>query len=339
MKKQALHALLSLLCLMATAAHSAIVYSSGPSFPVPPDYATRSIDLNNDGAPDFSFWSSGPICTADVPTSYCSWPYLVGAVGTNQMLAVAHLALLQPFGVEIGSTAPPGAAWSTPFFGAGEVLTARWWSREGQVIDGQLVHDGWYGSIGNLGVAYLGTGFYAADGQHYGWVRIRLPSPDLGPGGFPLEFAPAVVDWAYETRPNKPIRAGDIDSSRESVQLTIEFLTPHPRPRHPPQVVGIGSFILTGNTLRGELTLAGQFSSAQILDPNHHRATENLVSDFGQPLVSTSGHTTFFHDATLTRSQITQLLHGAYYVSIDNGALATRILPAPPAHHEREDRR
>jgi hypothetical protein len=339
MKKQALNAFLSLICLTATSAQCAIAYSNGPSFPVPPEYATRSIDLNNDGAPDFSFWSSGPICTADVPTSYCSWPYSVGAVGTNQMLAVVHLALLQPFGVEIGSTAPPGAAWSAPFFGAGELLTARWWSREGQVIDGQLVHDGWYGSIGNLGVAYLGTGSYAADGLHYGWVRIRLPSPDLGPGGFPLEFAPAVVDWAYETRPDKPIRAGDIDSTKESVQFTVEFLTPHPRPRHPAQVVGTGSLILTGNTLRGEISLAGQFSSAQILGPEHLHARVKPVLDFGLPLVNASGHTAFFHEAPLTRSQVEQLLHGAYYVSIDNGALAARILPLAPLHHDREDKR
>jgi hypothetical protein len=148
-----------------------------------------------------------------------------------------------------------------------------------------------------------------------------------------------VVDWAYETRPNTPIRGGDIDSTRDSIQFMVEFLTPHPRPRHPAQVVGSGSLILTGNTLRGELSLAGQFSSAQILDPNHRRPTDRLVSDFGQSLVSTSDHTAFFHDATLTRSQVNQLLHGEYYVSIDNGVLAARILPAPPARHERDDRR
>ena len=95
----------------------------------------------------------------------------------------------------------------------------------------------------------------------------------------------------------------------------------------------------TANTLRGELTLAGQFSSAQILDPNHHRATDRLLSDFGQPLVSTTDHTDFFHYATLTRSQVNQVVHGEYFVSIDDGALAARILPAPPARHEREDRR
>ena len=148
-----------------------------------------------------------------------------------------------------------------------------------------------------------------------------------------------VVDWAYETRPNTAIRAGDIDSTRESVQFTVEFLTPHPRPRHPAQVVGTGSLILAGNTLRGELSLAGQFSSAQILDPDHPHGKGRLVSDLGPPLVSTTTHTAFFHDATLTRSQLVQLLHGTFHVSIDNGTLEARIVPAPPTHHGHEGKR
>ena len=141
-----------------------------PSFPIPPDYAARSIDLNRDGAPDFSFWSSGPICPADDPTSFCSWPYSVGTLSINGMLVVAHIGLLQSFGAEIGSNAPLGAAWSRPFFGVDTraVLTAEWWSRDGQVINGQLVYNGWSGSLGDLGIAYLGVRFYPADGPHYG---------------------------------------------------------------------------------------------------------------------------------------------------------------------------
>ena len=337
MKKQALKALFPLVCLTAISAQCAIAYSNGPSFQVPPEYAARSIDLNGDGAPDFSFWSSGPIVTDDYPSSGGLWPYYVGATGTNQLLLAGYDALLQPFGTEIGSNGPAGTVWGTPWFGAG--LAAQWWSLDGRDINGQLVYSGWSGSLGDLGVAYLGARFYAADGLHYGWVRVRLPSPDLGPGGLPLEFAPAVVDWACETRTNRPVRAGDIDPTRASIQFTIEFLTPPPRPRQPAQVVGTGSLILTGNLLRGELSLAGQFSSAQILDPNHPRAIERLVAGFGQPLVSTSDHTAFFHDVNLTRSQIAQLLQGSYYVTVDNGALTARIMLAPPGHHNREDRR
>jgi hypothetical protein len=326
MKKQALNALLSLICLTATSAQSVIVYSRGPASQPPPLYIplSQNVDLDRDGVDDFVFPVGPMIITMDVPTSFSDMPFYVGAAGTNEFLVSGYYASVQSFGALVGGEPPPGAAWSTPAFSA--LLTDQWWSLYGNDIGGQLVHFGWGGPLGVSGVGYLGVRFYQTDGLHYGWIRVLLNLP-------------VVVDWAYETRPNKPIRAGDIDSTRDSVQFTVEFLTPQPRPRHPAQVVGTGSLILTGNTLRGELSLAGQFSSAQILDPNHRRAADRLVSDFGQPLVSTADHTAFFHDATLTRLQVNQLLHGAYYVSIDHGALAARTLPAPPGHHDREDRR
>ena len=337
MKAQALSAFLSLICLTAASGRGTIAYSSGPSFPVPPEYAARSIDLNVDGAPDFSFWSSGPLITDDYPSSGGVWPYYVSAAGTNQMLIASYDALLQPFGAEIGSNAPTGAIWGTPWFGAG--LAAYWWSLYGRDINGQLVYSGWSGSIGDLGVAYLGVRFYAADGPHYGWVRVRLPSPDPVLGGSLIGVAPVVVDWACETRPNKLIRAGDIDSARESVQFTVEFLTPHPRPRHSDQYIGTGSFILTGNMLRGELSLAGQFSSAQIIGPGDHRKGATPLLDFGFPLVARASHTAFFHEATLTHSQVIRLLHSEYWVTVDNGALAVRIPPLAADRDEWKDKR
>lgn len=323
MKKQALNALLAILCLTATSARCAIVYSPGPTSPPPPFLipVSQNVDLDSDGADDFIFPVGPMIGTTDVPMSGSWMPFHVQAAGINEFLVSGYYSSVQSFGAWVGGDPPPDAVWSTP--GAGALLTDQWWSLYGRDIGGQLVHFGWGGPLAVSGVGYLGIRFYQPDGLHYGWIRVLLSSP-------------MVLDWAYETRPDKPIRAGDIDSARESVQFTVEFLTPHPRPRHPAQVVGSGSLILTGNTLRGELSLAGQFSSAQILDPNHRRPTDRLVSDFGQPLVSTTDHTAFFHDATLIRSQVNQLLHGEYYVSIDNGALAARILPA---RHEREDRR
>ncbi len=173
---------------------------------------------------------------------------------------------------------------------------------------------------------YLGVRFYQPDGLHYGWIRALLSSP-------------MVVDWAYETRPDKPIRAGDIDSTRESVQFTVEFLTPHPRPRHPAQVVGTGSLILRATRSAANSALPANSpppkSSTRTTVAPKTVSCQTLVN----PSSAQADHTAFFHDATLTRSQVNQLLHGEYYVSIDNGALAARILPAPPLHHYREDKR
>ena len=325
MKKQALRTFLASLCLTATSAQCAIVYSPGPATQSPPlQYPpSQNVDLDGDGLADFSFWSSGAIVTHDIPSSGGLWPYYVGAAGTNQMLIVGYDAFLQPFGAEIGSNAPPAAIWGTPWFGAG--LAAYWWSLYGREIDGQLVYSGWGGALGDLGVAYLGVYFYAADGPHYGWVRVRLPSP-----GGSLFDAPAVVDWAYDTRPDTPIRAGDIGSAGESVQFTVEWSTA-PRSRDPGQDVSSGSFILTGNTLRGELSLAGQFSGAQVIGPGNQGKKADPVLDFGQPLVASTSHTAFFREATLTHSQIVKLLHGKYCVTVDNGALTGQILPGAPA--------
>lgn len=325
MKRQALNALLAILCLTTTAARCAIVYSPGPASPPPPFLISfsQNVDLDSDGVDDFVFPIGPTLGTADVPMSGSWTPFHVQAAGTNEFLVSGYYSSVQSFGAWIGGDPPSGAAWSTP--GASALLTDQWWRLYGRDIGGQLVHSGWNGPLAVSGVGYLGVRFYQPDGLHYGWIRALLNSP-------------MVVDWAYETRPDKPIRAGDIDSRRDSVQFTVEFLTTHPRPRHPAQVVGTGSFILTGDTLRGELTLAGQFSSAQILDPNHPRGKGHLVSDFGQPIVSTASHTAFFHDTTLTRSQVVQLFHGVYSVSIDNGALTARILPSPPRHHGRDDR-
>lgn len=254
-----------------------------------------------------------------------SWmPFHVQAAGTNEFLVSGYYSSVQSFGAWIAGDPPSRAAWSTP--GASALLTDQWWSLYGRDTGAQIVHSGWNGPLAVSGVGYLGVRFYQPDGLHYGWIRALLNSP-------------MVVDWAYETRPNTPIRAGDIDSTKDSIQFTVEFLTPHPRPRHPAQVVGTGSLILTGNTLHAELSPAGQFSSAQILDPNHRRPTDRLVSHLGQPLVSTSDHTAFFHDVTLTRSQVNQLLHGEYVVSLDGGALSARILPTPHAHNDCSDRR
>jgi hypothetical protein len=326
MKAQVLSALLTILCLTAPSLQSAIVYSPGPASPPPPFLIplTQNVDLDSNGVDDLVFPAGPMIGTMDVPMSGSWMPFHIKAAGTNEFLVSGNYSSIQSFGAWVSGDPPSGATWSDP--GAAALLTDQWWSLYGRDISGQLVHFGWGGPLATAGVGYLGARFYQADGLHYGWIRVSLCSP-------------MVLDWAYETSPDTPIRAGDIDPTRESVQFTIEILTPHRGPRHPAQAVGTASFILTANTLRGELNLAGQFSSAQILDPNHPRRKDRLVSDFGSPLVSSATHTTFFHDANLTQSQIVHLLQGTYSLSIDNGTLKARITPAPTFRHDRKDRR
>lgn len=186
---------------------STIAYFPGPSFPVPAAHGySKGVDFDADGTPEFVFWSYSPICTDDIPTSFCSWSFYVGATGTNALL-VSDYALARSAGAQIGGSAPAGSTWSTtqPY---GATLTASWWSLYGRIVDGQTVHNGWDGTLGALTNGYLSVRFQTQDGSHYGWIRVRLPSSESGAEGFPIEIAPVVVEWAYETRPNTAIIAG-----------------------------------------------------------------------------------------------------------------------------------
>lgn len=113
-----------LLGLVVTAsAQRTIAYFNGPSFQIFGAYGPREIDVNNDRSPDFLFWESGPISTTDIPPSGFAWPFYVGAVATNQLLA-GDYALAQPLGSCVSDNPPSGASWTTPGFGA--LLTAFW---------------------------------------------------------------------------------------------------------------------------------------------------------------------------------------------------------------------
>jgi len=82
-----------------------------------------------------------------------------------------------------------------------------------------------YNSLGGKGYfigldsAYAGLQFSLADGTHYGWVRISLPSRTSG-GGYPC--APNggwVYGFAWDTRPDTPMVAGEAPKPKTWVIL------------------------------------------------------------------------------------------------------------------------
>jgi hypothetical protein len=324
MKIKQVNCIAILLCAVLTAsARDSIVYFDGPSFSIPAEGRQIGLDVNADGTQDFIFLSPGTLTTDGLLDPDFSTPYYFGPTGTNQILTDSYgNVTIQSFGVLLGTNPPSGQTWTTPpYFPA--LLTAYT-----ATVNGTNVNSYWYGPLGMLGEGYLGVKFQAADGTHFGWIRVRLPDTAPGPEGLPLEFAPVAVDWAYETRTNAPIPAGVIDPSGESIQFILDLHNRFGQPQSIVQSPDSGSFILTGDTLRCEVSLAGAFSSLDVYDSATFRSRRGrpvLVLD--QPLVAGPNLTSFLDDVVLSREQRDQLLRGEYYLSTDDGKVLGRIVP------------
>ena len=162
---------------------STIAYTAGPAFQIPGEFAPATIDLDRDGSPDFSLISGFPICTADIPSSMCTWSYYVTALSTNALLIQTNYAAVLLAGDWIGLDKATNDVW----WGGGSVTLLTWWWSQ------RFGTSGSRGPLATQGEGYLGVRFCSADGIHYGWVHVRET---------------LVMDWAYETRPGVSIRAG-----------------------------------------------------------------------------------------------------------------------------------
>jgi hypothetical protein len=315
------HIIALLVALTATASSRAeIIYVNGPSAPIPAFYGERGVDLNGDGASDLVFWSGGMLCTADIPSSLCVWPVFVGSGVASQMIVVGSDAAVLPSGACIFTNPPADTDWNVPNTGA-DLVTSHSSPRNGT--------EGWVGSLAEAGVGYLGVRFTGMNGLHYGWVRVRLPQTtfalnkhpaDATP--VPLELTPVVVDWAYESCANTPIRAGAIEPG-DDILFTAELFESGRRHRR----LGAGTFILSNGTLRSELSLADKFSAADIRRAKNSRSQSKPLWSFAPPLVSGTNHTAFFGEARLTRPDLLALSQGLLQVSLDDGAAIGRIVP------------
>lgn len=73
--------------LVAASGQCAVVYSPGPLPPPPPFLfgAPQPVDFDGDGIGEVEFTLGLTLCTMDVPTSFCSTPFFIGA-NTNELL-------------------------------------------------------------------------------------------------------------------------------------------------------------------------------------------------------------------------------------------------------------
>ena len=290
-------AVASIACATPAKAQDTIAYFNGPKIPFTFfEGGGGDLDVNADGRLDFNFNLSPFICTADIPVSGCSGTFSVTASGSAAMLVQRFSrAAILPFGTPIGSSSPTNSSWSANDPSA-SVATYFFSPLYGT--------SGFGGPLGEAGVGYLGIRFSAEDGTHYGWVRVCLLAPNW----------PAVVDWAYERRPDTAIAAGAIGTGNSARQFLVSFANG-----------GNGSMILNGNTLRSEFVLAEPFLSASLHGPAPvHARSKNFIS-IGSPLLLTADKAALLGDTTLSQSDVNHLLRGANYVSLDDGRVIGTI--------------
>lgn len=170
------------------AADNSVVYRQGP---IVLDHSSADLDLNQDGIPDFRF-TAGTLASLPSPGApSAARPYLdTFAFNRNDYLLNAEgRIVLSEAGFKFGPKTKAGENWGHR-------------DSESQAIAYALGNT-WPGFSGKPPEAYLGVRFLSNGAVHYGWIRFVVPQTNP-PSTFPL-----IADWAYESRPDTAIRAGE----------------------------------------------------------------------------------------------------------------------------------
>jgi hypothetical protein len=212
-----------------------IRYFGGPRITFPLFTQPADLDLNWDGASDLHF-ESGSTCTASIPGSCWDYQIVTPNSGGEVLAATNYLAAI-PYGTSIGNESPQSMEWTT---NSVNVVV--------QSLMDQLTMQSPFQAAGQ---GYVGVRFPAADGVHYGWIKLRIqnynpfqpfyysqpdfdPTVTIGADGTASVVQPImppqiiilsgpvvnIEEWAFETRPNTPILAGAIPVP-ESVAVAL----------------------------------------------------------------------------------------------------------------------
>jgi hypothetical protein len=175
-------------------ANAEIIYTPSNipmALPVGNEYAKTQLDLNNDGTPDFTFslvasyYANSSQFRDDRALSIVAdqtGNEILGADGVN---GFAPTAAAVPAGRKIGA--------QKDFVANNAIMAIEAYFGYNDIRDS--------GSWRYVQTAYLGLKFLIGGQVHYGWARIKLPSP----GDYEL---PSIYGYAYESTPNTPITAG-----------------------------------------------------------------------------------------------------------------------------------
>jgi hypothetical protein len=177
---------------LAAEAGAAIIHVS-PALPLRiPFDSSLDIDLNGDGVLDLNFSNN----SQDIFGHPLNGTRTV-AYELLPLESAYRSADLDPE-VWIGSSVPEGYVWTGE-----QVAIATCFNAGGLVCLGSFTN----------GLGYLGVEFQIEGATHYGWMALLA--------GEDFAIRMDIVDWAYESLPNTPIRAGQIP---EPSALLLSFL-------------------------------------------------------------------------------------------------------------------
>jgi hypothetical protein len=160
------------------------VYSAGGGA-----HSVVSIDLNHDGLEDYRVVATGTISEGfqmEGSSLNAVWSHPTGGFDIGALIVPLS------FGTEIGSNLPVGDEWTLTYPGTFGLIAPGFSS---------------YSSAGFIGLfvnqtAYAGLQFYIGADVYYGWIKVQ-EIPALAGGGI-------VYEYAYDTRPNTAITAGEV---------------------------------------------------------------------------------------------------------------------------------
>jgi hypothetical protein len=171
---------------LAASAQSTIYYSQY--------HENQTMDLNQDGTVDFRLIHSLRI-TQDIPASGAGYSFSIRPAEGNYVLGSGSVARILTAGETVSLTPLAEAGWQSAPFGLG---VASW---NFNLLD--EIWSGWHGPMAGLEEGFLGLRFASADGDHFGWARVRLT-------GSGFEATARILDYAFETRPGEAIIAGAV---------------------------------------------------------------------------------------------------------------------------------
>ena len=221
------------------------------------------------------------------------------------------------------------------------------------------------GNFAHKPSGYIGFDLVDNGTNYYGWMLASCPS--LGGLTGDAGIFAYITDWAFETSPNKPIKAGQIS---EPISFTANLIGANEVPPNRSGHSGTGTFtlesFLDGFVLDYHLELDGSFapSSAGIFGPaNPCLNSPRLIADLGnaqivfqpppipigpvpfapattelnrpKPILPPPSGLVYDGQLALSSNQVVQLLQGQFYVNLKSprfprGELRGEIFPTAP---------